>query len=87
LPSSGWFIEVSDSCVCWVICVFINAPGSWHDAKVAQDLFSVLIAMNGSGRVVSDSAFLGDTEDSKEDNPLTATAHYYEDKRPGKAPR
>ena len=43
----------------------------FNDAKVAQGLFFLLIAVNGSKRLVVDSAFSLEREDGKETNPLT----------------
>jgi len=39
-----------------VIYAFLNAPGSWHDSRITQDIYLKLLNIL-QGRILCDSAF------------------------------
>jgi hypothetical protein len=51
---SGIFVFGFDGCICWWRH---NLPGSWHDAKIAAPLYSLLAKMPAPWRICGDSAF------------------------------
>lgn len=58
-----------------IIAASINAPGSWHDAKVALDIYEMLMDNTPPGyRLIADTAFpsLGEGENQKILKPLKA---------------